>query len=108
LVAEISSGEQNTIDGDAVVMVHATEDRWTAYGQAGRWLRWPELFPASRRLQAETAMGPPFIVVRVFAQQPLGLAFVPHEQMIDQAQRQHMPRRHPSDRLRFQWHLRRA
>jgi hypothetical protein len=63
-------------------MVQAAEDRCSAYGQARRRLRWWEPFLTSRRLQAETAMGPPFIVAGVFAQQPLGLAVVPDEQVI--------------------------
>ena len=83
LGAEISSGEQNAIDGGAVAMVEAAEDWYTAYGQAGWRLSWREPFLTSRRLQAETAIGPPFIVAHVFAQQPLGLAFVPHEQVVE-------------------------
>jgi hypothetical protein len=50
LGAEISSGEQNTIDGGAVAMVQAAEDWCTAYGQAGRRLSWREPIAYPRHL----------------------------------------------------------
>ena len=63
-------------------MVQAAEDRCSAYEQAWGRVRWREPSLTSRRLQAETAMGPPFIAARVVAQQPLGLAVVRDKQVI--------------------------
>ena len=80
LGAEISSSERRAIDHDAVAMVQAAENRCSGYEQAQRRLRWRQPFLTSGRLQTETAMGPPVVVMRVLAQQPLGLMVVPDEQ----------------------------
>jgi hypothetical protein len=64
-------------------MVQAAENRCSLYAQAQRRLRWRETFLTRGRLQVETAMGPPVVVMRVLAQQSLSLAVVPDEQVIE-------------------------
>jgi hypothetical protein len=83
LGAEISSSERMAIDAGAVAMVQAAEYRCSVYGEARRRLRWREPFLTGGRLQAETAVRPPVVVMRVLAQQSLSLAVVPDEQVIE-------------------------
>jgi hypothetical protein len=64
-------------------MVEASENWCSMHRRERRRLRRREPSLTSGRLQAETTMGSPVVVMRVLAQQSLSLAVVPDEQVVE-------------------------